>query len=124
MKYENPREVSPVEVFFSFVGGRLRGAIIWYLAQGRAMRYSELAKCLPKTNPKLLTQQLRAMERDGLIKRTAYPEMPPRVEYSLTEFGLSTYPVLQSAHLWAINYVKSLSPTDAPITDDMRPSYE
>ena len=125
MKYKNPREVPPVEVFFSFVGGRLKGAIIWYLAQepGRSMRFSELAKCLPKTNPKLLTQQLRTMEQDGLIKRTAYSEMPPRVEYSLTETGLSTYPVLQGAHLWAINYVKGLSPEEAPVTEDARPVY-
>ncbi len=124
MRYENPREISPVEVFFSLVGGRLRGTIIWYLAQGSAMRYSELAKCLPKANPKLLTQQLRVMEQDGLIRRTAYSEIPPRVEYSLTDLGRSTYPVLQSAHLWAIDYVKSLSLEEAPITDDMRPMYK
>ena len=124
MKFKNPREISPVEVFFSFVDGRLRGAIIWYLAQGGSMRYSELAKSLPKTNPKLLVQQLRTMEQDGLIERTVFHESTPRVEYSLTEFGRSTFPVLQGAHLWALNYVKNLPPEVAPITDDMRPIYK
>lgn len=124
MKNKNMREVSPVEVFFRFVDGRLKATIIWYLAQGKAMRYGELAKSLPKTNPKLLTQQLRAMENDGLISRMAYQEVPPHVEYALTDFGRSLYPVLQEAHLWAINYVKGLSEQEAPYTDRTRKCYE
>lgn len=124
MKNPNPRELPPVEVFFSFVSGRLRGTIIWYLAQGRSLRYSDLAKRLPKTNPQILVRQLQGMERDGLISRTEYNEVPPRVEYSLTEFGLSTYPVLQGAHLWGLNYVRNLDWQEAPKTDDSRPVYD
>jgi len=123
MKYENPREIPPVEVCFSFVGGRLRGAIIWYLAQGRPMRYGELKRCLPKTNPKLLSQQLRALESEGVLQRTVYTEETLRVEYALTEFGKSLWPVVQSAHQWGIQYVNGLSEQEAPYTDDVRSIY-
>ena len=123
MKYENPREIPPVEVCFSFVGGRLRGAIIWYLAQGKALRYGELKRSLPKVNPKLLSQQLRALESEGVLKRTVYQEDVLRVEYTLTEFGKSLYPVVQSAHLWGIHYVQGLTEQEAPYTDDMRSVY-
>ena len=124
MKYENPREIPPVEVCFSFVGGRLRGAIIWYLAQGKPLRYGELKRSLPKVNPKLLSQQLRALESEGVLKRTVYEEDLPRVEYALTEFGESLYPVVQSAHLWGIRYVKGLTEQEAPYTDEVRTIYD
>jgi len=124
MKEKNLREISPLEVFFNFVDGRLRGAIVWYLAQQPSMRYCELARNLPKTNPKILSQQLRTMERDGLITRMTFAEKPPRVEYKLTELGASMYPILHSAHLWAIEYVKQLPEEQAPVTEDMRPCYK
>ena len=100
MKYENPREVPPVEVCFSFIGGRLRGAIIWYLAQEGSLRYGELKRRLPKVNPKLLSQQLRALEGEGVITRTAYQEDVPRVEYALTERGKSLVEVLDGLCTW------------------------
>ena len=123
MKYENPREVPPVEVCFSFIGGRLRGAIIWYLAQEGSLRYGELKRRLPQVNPKLLSQQLRALEGEGVITRTAYQEDVPRVEYALTEFGRSLWPVVQSAHSWGLRYVKGLTEQQAPYTDDARNVY-
>lgn len=124
MKYKNPREISPVEVCFSLVDGKFKATIIWYLSQKEPRRYSELSKCLPRNNPKVFTQQLRAMENDGLIVRTVYPEVPPRVEYSLTELGRSLYPVIQQAHLWAINYVRNLPAAESPITDKARKCYD
>ena len=122
MKFENPREISPVEVVFSLIGGKYKGAILWYLAQKGPLRFSELAKELP-INPKMLTQQLRAMEVNKLVRRTVYPEVPPRVEYQLTKVGESLFPVVQMAHEWAIDYVLSLPEEQAPITDKMRPPY-
>jgi len=122
MKFKNPREVSPVEVVFSLIGGKYKGAILWYLAKKGPLRFSELAKDL-SVNPKMLTQQLRTMEMDELVLRTVYPEVPPRVEYRLTKMGESLFPVVQAAHVWAIDYVLSLPEDQAPITDKMRPPY-
>ena len=95
MNRKNPREISPVEVYFDLIGGKYKATIIWYLAQKQPRRFGEIARCLPKNSPKALTNQLRTMENDGLIQRTVYPEVPPRVEYSLTPLGYSLYPSIQ-----------------------------
>ena len=124
MNRKNPREISPVEVYFDLISGKYKATIIWYLAQKQPRRFGEIARCLPKNSPKALTNQLRAMENDGLIQRTVYPEVPPRVEYSLTPLGYSLYPSIQCAHLWAIDYVNSLPEHIAPITPQARKVYE
>ena len=123
MKYTNPMEASPTEVFFNLVGGKYKGAILWYLASRGTLRFSELVKCLPRVNPKTLTQQLRSMERDGLLVRTVYPEVPPRVEYSLTELGAEIFPLVREIHLWAVDYVRGLPKEKAPVTDRIRVCY-
>lgn len=123
MKYTNPREASPVDVFFNLVGGKYKGAILWYLARRGTLRFSEIKKCLPKVNPKTLTQQLRALERDGLLVRTIYPEVPPRVEYGLTKLGEDIFPLIQEIHCWAVNYVWGLPKEKAPVTVRMRMCY-
>ena len=124
MAHKNPREISPIEVYFGLVGGKYKATIIWYLAQKENQRFGEISKRLPKNSSKSLANQLRAMETDGLIIRTVYPEIPPRVEYSLTPLGYSLYPSIQQAHMWAINYVNSLPNTIAPITSAAREIYE
>ena len=124
MKIKNPREVSPVEVVFSLIGGKYKGAILWYLAKKGALRFGELSRYLSQANPKMLTQQLRSMEEDGLVTRTIYPEVPPRVEYRLTQLGESLFPVVQTAHLWGIDYVRSLPEDEAPITSKARKCYQ
>ena len=123
MNRKNPREISPVEVYFDLIGGKYKATIIWYLAQKQPRRFGEIARCLPKNSPKALTNQLRTMENDGLIQRTVYPEVPPRVEYSLTPLGYSLYPSIQRAPLWAIDYVNSLPDHIAPITPQARKVY-
>ena len=123
MKKNNPREISPVEVFFNLVGGKYKGAIVWYLHEYGTMRYNELIRCLPSPNPKTLTHQLREMEANGIVIRKVYPEVPPRVEYCLTDLGNSIFPVIQETHLWAVRYVNTLPEKDAPITDKMRKCY-
>lgn len=124
MKTQNPRELSPVEVCFRLVGGKYKGAILWYLARKGPLRFSELVKCLPQINPKMLTQQLRTMELDGIVSRTVYPEVPLRVEYAMTAFGASLFPVIQVAHQWGLNYVRGLPEDQAPRTPKSRPCYE
>lgn len=73
----------------------------------RTWRFNELKKDLDRISQKVLTESLRSMDEDGLITRTVYPEVPPRVEYSLTELGESMRPILNAMADWGSNYKRS-----------------
>jgi len=96
----------PVESTLALIGGKYKALILWKLV-GRTRRFSDLQRQVPAATPKMLTQQLRELERDGLVKRTVYPVVPPRVEYSLTEIGESIRPVLQAMYDWGSGYLLS-----------------
>jgi DNA-binding HxlR family transcriptional regulator len=81
------------------LGGGWKGEVIWYLSGG-PKRFMELRRLIPAISPKVLTQALRSLERDGLVSRVQHPEIPPRVEYSLTALGRSAGPVLQAIADW------------------------
>jgi DNA-binding HxlR family transcriptional regulator len=81
------------------IGGRWKPAILWRLIRSK-MRYSELRNSIPEVTERILVLQLRELEKDGLIKRIVYAEVPPRVEYELTEKGISLRPVLKSLSDW------------------------
>ncbi|GGM93542.1 hypothetical protein GCM10010967_28380 [Dyadobacter beijingensis] len=81
------------------IGGRWKPSILWRLAYG-ALRYSDLRRSLPAVSERILILQLREMEADGLISRKVYPEVPPRVEYQLTEVGRSLEPVINVLTAW------------------------
>ena len=74
----------------------------------RPWRFNELRKDLEGISQKVLTDSLRAMEEDGIITRTVYPEVPPRVEYALSPLGVSMRPILDAMEQWGIEYKKSL----------------
>lgn len=95
----------PVEATLALVGGKYKALILWKLMTG-AMRFSELRRAVPGATPKMLTQQLRELESDGLVHREIFPVIPPRVEYSLTPFGLSIRPVLESMYAWGTGYLE------------------
>ena len=95
----------PVEATLALVGGKYKALILWKLMTG-AMRFSELRRAVPGSTPKMLTQQLRELESDGLVHREIFPVIPPRVEYSLTPFGLSIRPVLESMYAWGTGYLE------------------
>jgi DNA-binding HxlR family transcriptional regulator len=82
------------------IGGRWKPAILFRLLRGGKMRYSELRNSIPEVTERILVLQLRELEKDGLIKRIVYAEVPPRVEYELTEKGLSLRTVLKSLSDW------------------------
>ena len=69
------------------------------------LRFSHLRKEVPCATPKMLTQQLRELEADGLLRREVFPVVPPKVEYSLTEFGRSIAPVLEAMYSWGTGYL-------------------
>ncbi len=75
--------------------------MLWHLNDG-TKRYKALERIVPGVSQKMLTQQLKELERDGLVVRTVYPEVPPRVEYTLTELGKTAFPILEMMHTWAV----------------------
>ena len=77
----------PVEVTLSVIGGKWKPLILWHLYQGRVRRFLELQRMIPGITRKMLTQHLRELERDGVVARQIFDEMPLRVEYSLTKYG-------------------------------------
>ena len=96
---------SPVELALEVVGGKWKMAILWRL-KDRLWRYSELRRSVGPVTHKMLTQQLRDLERDGLLTRTVFPVVPPRVEYTITDLGRSTIPVIEVLQKWGNSYRK------------------
>ncbi len=94
-----------VSVTLEIIGGKWKSLILWHLSF-KTLRFSQLQRRLQKVTQKMLTQQLRELEADGLIHREVYAEVPPRVEYSLTKLGESVVPVLQQMYLWGKEYLK------------------
>lgn len=89
----------PVAATLQLIGGKYKALLLWHLS-GRVLRFSELRRLVPEATAKMLTQQLRELEGDGLITRTVYPVVPPKVEYALTERGASLFPILQAMYAW------------------------
>lgn len=95
----------PVEATLSLIGDKWKVLILRDLFTG-TKRFSELKKSLTGITQKMLTQQLRDLEQNGLIHREVYPVVPPKVEYSLTSLGLTLKPILNSLEEWGTNYKK------------------
>jgi DNA-binding HxlR family transcriptional regulator len=95
-----PASQCPVETVLDVLGGRWKAVILWWLQDG-AQRFSELRRQMPQITQKMLTQQLRELTRDGIIRREIFAQVPPRVEYSLTPLGTSLRDVLEVLGKWA-----------------------
>ena len=97
----------PAEATLDLIGGKYKALILWHLIDN-ILRFNEISKLIPQATPKMLTQQLRELEADQLITRTVYPVVPPKVEYSLSSFGKSIIPVLDSMCNWGAAYLDGL----------------
>lgn len=97
----------PIDTFINAVKGKRKGTILLHLFQGDK-RYSELVRLLPDISERMLTKQLKELEGDGLINRTVFPEVPPRVEYSLSELGKAIHPFLKGMYKGGILFEKSI----------------
>lgn len=97
----------PVATTVQLIGSKWKLLIIRNLLQ-RHWRFNELKRSLDGISQKVLTDSLRSMEEDGLITRTVYPEVPPHVEYALSETGESMRPILMAMQSWGTNYKKTL----------------
>ncbi|MEU6375382.1 helix-turn-helix domain-containing protein [Streptomyces sp. NPDC046909] len=88
-----------MEAAVKIIGGKWKGVILFHLLDG-TMRFNELQRQMRGITPRALTRQLRELEEDGLVERTAYPVIPPRVEYSLTDEALALKPLLLALNEW------------------------
>ncbi len=95
----------PVDLTLSIVGGRWKGIVIWNLRNG-AMRFSELKKTLVTINDKMLSQVLKELEENGVVSRTVMSNIPPKVEYALTEEGLTLLPIMQAMSNYGSKFEK------------------
>ncbi|HAG43311.1 MAG TPA: transcriptional regulator [Clostridium sp.] len=92
--------ICPIEYTLSTIGGKWKILILYHISIGKVMRYGELKKRLNRITHKMLSQQLKDLEKDGLINRKEYHEIPPRVEYSLTKKGETLFPILEVMNKW------------------------
>lgn len=96
----------PVAATLHLIGGKYKALLLWHLS-GRVLRFNQLRQLVPEATPKMLTQQLRELEQDGLINRKVYPVVPPKVEYSLTALGESLFPILKAMYEWGSSLMQS-----------------
>lgn len=97
----------PMELAMSIIGGKYKAVIIWHLIEN-TLRYNEIQKFIPKATPKMLSQQLKELEADGIINKKMYPVIPPKTEYSLTELGKTLVPIIQDLESWGDKYFEIL----------------
>ncbi|MDE5412130.1 winged helix-turn-helix transcriptional regulator [Alkalihalobacterium chitinilyticum] len=96
------------ELTLSVISGKWKIVIIWYLAQENSYRFSELQKLLPKITHKMLSSQLKELIEDGIVHREVFPEVPPRVQYSLTPLGRSLLPIIDLMYEWGKKRIEDL----------------
>jgi DNA-binding HxlR family transcriptional regulator len=98
----------PVEACVEVIGGKWKGVILFHLLGG-TKRFNELSRLMPAVTQRMLTRQLRELEADQVVERKVYPEVPPKVEYSLTGFGKTLEPVLRTLQGWGTRYLEQIT---------------
>ncbi|WP_448668031.1 winged helix-turn-helix transcriptional regulator [Enterobacter mori] len=99
--YSPESAASGVEQVLRLLEGRWKLIILFHLFDGKVQRYSDFEKLIPGISQKMLAQQLRQLESDGIVSRMVYPQVPPKVEYRLTEWGQALCPALDAMLKWA-----------------------
>ena len=94
----------PVEITLAVIGGKWKPLILWHLGEGGVRRFLQLQRMIPGITRKMLTQHLRELERDGVVGRQIFDEMPLRVEYSLTKYGQTLRPLLRALCHWGTRH--------------------
>ncbi len=97
-------EGCPVEATLGVIGGKWKGVILYHLLSD-TMRFNELRRTMPEITQRMLTKQLRELEADKLVSRKVYAEVPPKVEYSMTEYGKTLAPVVQALQRWGTRHL-------------------
>ncbi len=105
MRNTNKKYVCPMQATMDVIGGKWKILILWHLKDG-IKRFGELKRAIPWITQKMLTQQLRELEADRIIKRKVYAQVPPKVEYCLSESGEKLKPILNLMCVWGSEYIK------------------
>lgn len=111
-------KLCPIEETVNLIGHKWKVLILRNLLNKNPQRFSDLLRGINGISQKMLTQQLRQMEQDGLIFRKVYPEVPPKVEYSLSELGWSLQPILESISTWGKSYLTTKGMHQENFIDD------
>lgn len=93
----------PMSTALNVVGGKWKGLILYHLHKG-TKRFNELSRLMPDITQRMLTRQLRELEKHGIVERKIYPQIPPKVEYSLSTLGLTLLPVIKALADWGLAY--------------------
>ena len=101
-------EICPIRNIISRFGDKWSLLIILILSENEKLRFNQLGKLIPDISTKVLSSTLKTLEADNLVKRTVYPEVPPRVEYNLTETGISLVPIINQLTQWALDNMKPI----------------
>jgi len=105
-KISETTQICAVDYAFKRIGGKYKGMILWHLNSKAVLRYGELSRTVPNITTKMLTQTLRELEDDKLIIRKMFHEVPPKVEYSLSETGRELIPFIEYLHNWGTKQMK------------------
>lgn len=98
-----------IETALDLLVGKWKPVILFHIFDNRTLRFSELQRLIPDITKKMLTTQLRELEYHDIINRKIYAQIPPKVEYSITEYGKGLMPLLVSMHEWGLEHLKHLS---------------
>lgn len=106
-RVRNPPYICALDASMDVIGGKWKALILWALDE-RLHRFGELRRSLPGVSEKVLAQQLRELEADGIVRRTVYDEVPPRVEYELTDEGVALHAALGALSQWGARRMREL----------------
>jgi DNA-binding HxlR family transcriptional regulator len=98
----------PAQATLEVLGGKWKGLILFHLSDG-TKRFNQLQRLIPSATQRMLTKQLRELEEDKIVHRKIFQEIPPKVEYSLTKFGLTLLPMLEALHAWGKEYIDEVN---------------
>lgn len=98
-----------IETALDILVGKWKPVILYHIYENGILRFSELQRLIPDITKKMLTAQLRELEYHDIVHREVYPQVPPRVEYSITEYGKGLVPLMMSMHEWGLAHIKHLT---------------
>lgn len=99
-------ELCKVENALEIIVGKWKPIILLYLLKNGTMRFNELKRSIPNITQKMLTKNLRELEEEDIVERVVYPQVPPKVEYSITEYGKELEPILHAMHEWGMKHTR------------------
>lgn len=106
---QNSNIMCPAQAALEVLGGKWKGLILFHLSDGTEKRFNQLKRLIPGITQRMLTKQLRELEADKVVRRKIFQEVPPKVEYALTEFGLTLSPILEGLHRWGNEYIDEIN---------------